>query len=131
MLVDTGLSIFAIQQVQFSQKSYSPHILAPTASDLKLYGKKDTILAGFHTDLNFLTIHGRSRYPGLHIWARNSGKRIPVKLPPTGPYLLVQAGKQLEHLSGGLIKAGYHEVVVNDATIQVSYACPLLYLFIL
>ncbi|EIM92184.1 Clavaminate synthase-like protein [Stereum hirsutum FP-91666 SS1] len=97
---------------------YGPHILAPTASDLNLYGKKDTILAGFHTDLNFLTIHGRSRYPGLHIWARNSGKRIPVKLPPTGPYLLVQAGKQLEHLSGGLIKAGYHEVVVNDATIQ-------------
>lgn len=107
----------------------SPHILAPTASDLNLYGKKDTILAGFHTDLNFLTIHGRSRYPGLHIWARNSGKRIPVKLPPTGPYLLVQAGKQLEHLSGGLIKAGYHEVVVNDATIQVSDVRSLRYLF--
>ena len=55
-----------------------PHILAPTASDLAKYGKKDTILAGFHTDLNFLIIHGRSRYPGLNIWARNSGKRIPV-----------------------------------------------------
>lgn len=33
--------------------------------------------------------------------------------------LLVQAGKQLEHLSGGLIKAGYHEVVVNGATVEV------------
>lgn len=99
----------------------SPHILAPTASDLNKYGKKDTILAGFHTDLNFLTIHGRSRYPGLHIWARNTGKRIPVKFPATGSYLLVQAGKQLEHLSGGLIKAGFHEVVINDATIQVSW----------
>jgi len=98
---------------------YGPHILAPTASDLVKYGKKDTILAGFHTDLNFLTIHGRSRYPGLHIWARNTGKRIPVKFPPTGRYLLVQAGKQIEHLSGGLIKAGYHEVVVNEATIAV------------
>ena len=97
-----------------------PHILAPTASDLAKYGKKDTILAGFHTDLNFLTIHGRSRYPGLNIWARNSGKRIPVRFPPTGKYLLVQAGKQLEHLSGGLIKAGFHEVVVNEATLQVS-----------
>ena len=42
-----------------------PHLLAPTASDLVKYGEKDTILAGFHTDLNFLTIHGRSRYPGL------------------------------------------------------------------
>jgi hypothetical protein len=33
----------------------------------------------------------------------------------------VQAGKQLEHLSGGLIKAGFHEVVVNEATIQVLF----------
>lgn len=98
--------------------SHSPHLLAPTASDLVKYGEKDTILAGFHTDLNFLTIHGRSRYPGLHIWARNSGKRIPVKFPPTGRYLLVQAGKQLEHLSGGLVKAGFHEVVVNEDTIK-------------
>ncbi|KAK9413968.1 hypothetical protein SUNI508_11420 [Seiridium unicorne] len=97
---------------------YGPHLLAPTASNLDRYGKKDSILAGFHTDLNFLTIHGRSRYPGLHIWARNTGKRIPVSMPP-GNYLLVQAGKQIEHLTGGLIKAGYHEVVVNDATLKV------------
>ncbi|KAJ8523302.1 hypothetical protein ONZ45_g193 [Pleurotus djamor] len=98
---------------------YGPHLLAPTASDLQKYGQKDTILAGFHSDLNFLTIHGRSRYPGLHIWARNTGKRIPVKLPPTGRYLLVQAGKQFEHLTGGLVKAGFHEVVVNEATLRV------------
>lgn len=97
---------------------YGPHLLAPTASDLKKYGERDTILAGFHTDLNFLTIHGRSRYPGLHIWARNTGKRIPVKIPQ-GNYLLVQAGKQLEHITGGLIKAGYHEVVVNQRTLEV------------
>lgn len=97
---------------------YGCHLLAPTASNLVEYGKKDTILAGFHTDLNFLTIHGRSRYPGLNIWARNTGKRIPVKLPAVGSYLLVQAGKQLEHITGGLIKAGFHEVVVNDATLK-------------
>ncbi|KAL1740960.1 hypothetical protein HDZ31DRAFT_46438 [Schizophyllum fasciatum] len=99
-----------------SAGKYGPHLLAPTASDLVKYGKKDSILAGFHTDLNFLTIHGRSRYPGLNIWARNTGKRIPVRMPP-GNYLLVQAGKQLEHITGGLIKAGYHEVVVNDCTL--------------
>ncbi|KAI1817200.1 Clavaminate synthase-like protein [Poronia punctata] len=96
---------------------YGPHLLAPTASDLVRYGEKDTILAGFHTDLNFLTIHGRSRYPGLHIWARNTGRRIAVKIPQ-GNYLLVQAGKQLEHITGGLVKAGFHEVVVNDATLS-------------
>ena len=95
----------------------SPHLLAPTASDLVRHGNINTILAGFHTDLNFLTIHGRSRYPGLHIWARNTGKRIAVKIPQ-GNYLLVQAGKQLEHITGGLIKAGYHEVVVNQATLD-------------
>ncbi|KAH8898336.1 Clavaminate synthase-like protein [Thozetella sp. PMI_491] len=97
--------------------TYGPHLLAPTASDLVKYGEMNTILAGFHTDLNFLTIHGRSRYPGLHIWARNTGKRIAVKIPE-GNYLLVQAGKQLEHITGGLIKAGFHEVVVNQATIN-------------
>ncbi|KAK5999092.1 hypothetical protein PT974_01480 [Cladobotryum mycophilum] len=96
---------------------YGPHLLAPTASDLKKYGEKDTILAGFHTDLNFLTIHGRSRYPGLNIWARNTGNRIPVKIPP-GNNLLVQAGKQIEYITGGLIKAGYHEVVINERTIE-------------
>ncbi|KAM3433517.1 hypothetical protein MY4824_005935 [Beauveria thailandica] len=95
---------------------YGPHLLAPTASDLTKYGTQDTILAGFHTDLNFLTIHGRSRYPGLNIWARNTGRRIPVRMPP-GNYLLVQAGKQLEHITGGLIKAGFHEVTVNEATV--------------
>ncbi|GFP52925.1 hypothetical protein ACSS6W_000349 [Trichoderma asperelloides] len=96
---------------------YGPHLLAPTASDLNKYSALDTILAGFHTDLNFLTIHGRSRYPGLNIWARNTGSRIPVKIPK-GNYLLVQAGKQIEYITGGLIKAGYHEVVVNERTIE-------------
>ncbi|TFA98986.1 hypothetical protein CCMA1212_009178 [Trichoderma ghanense] len=100
-----------------SAARYGPHLLAPTASDLSKYGAKDTILAGFHTDLNFLTIHGRSRYPGLNIWARNTGARIPVKIPP-GNYLLVQAGKQIEYITGGLIKAGYHEVVVNERTLE-------------
>jgi len=33
---------------------YGPHLLAPTASDLRKWGKLNTILAGFHTDLNFL-----------------------------------------------------------------------------
>ena len=112
---------------------FRPHLLAPTASDLVKYGRRNTILAGFHTDLNFLTIHGRSRYPGLHIWARNTGKRIPVKIPP-GNNLLVQAGKQLEHITGGLIEAGFHEVVVNEQTLVVRsyhfyYHCSSQYVF--
>jgi len=109
---------FGLERTKFTDAgTYGPHILAPTASDLNKYGTKDTILAGFHSDLNFLTIHGRSRYPGLHIWARNTGRRIAVKVPK-GRYLLVQAGKQLEHLTGGVVKAGLHEVVVNSSTIE-------------
>ncbi|WVF68338.1 hypothetical protein IAT40_003103 [Kwoniella sp. CBS 6097] len=95
---------------------YGSHLLAPTATDLVRYGKLNTIYAGFHSDLNFLTIHGQSRYPGLHIWARNSGKKIQVRIPPG--CLLVQAGKQIEWLTGGLIKAGYHEVVCTQATMD-------------
>jgi hypothetical protein len=38
----------------------------------------------------------------VHIWARNSGKRIAAKVPEG--HLLVQAGKQLEWITGGLVK---------------------------
>lgn len=65
------------------------------------------MLAGFHYDLNFLTIHGRSRYPGLFIWLRD-GRRVMVRVPEG--CLLVQAGKQMEYLTGGHVLAGFHEV---------------------
>ena len=94
---------------------YGPHLLAPTATDLAKYGKLGEAFAGFHSDLNFLSVHGRSRFPGLHIWARNTGNKLEIKLPPG--HLLVQAGKQLEHLTGGLILAGYHEVVCTERTL--------------
>ena len=32
------------------------------------------------SDLNFLTIHGKSRFPGLHVWLRD-GTRMPVRVP--------------------------------------------------
>ncbi|EIW71350.1 hypothetical protein TREMEDRAFT_67719 [Tremella mesenterica DSM 1558] len=112
LAVGLGLDEFAFLSVG----KFGSHLLAPTATDLEKYGKLNTIFAGFHTDLNFLTIHGQSRYPGLHIWARNSGKRISVRIPPE--CLLVQAGKQLEWATGGLIKAGFHEVVCTEATLQ-------------
>jgi len=91
-----------------------PHLLAPTASDLNKHGL-NTILAGFHQDLNFLTFHGKSRYSGLNIWLRD-GTKLPVAIP--NGCLLVQAGMQIEHLTGGYIKAGYHEVVINERTLE-------------
>ncbi|KAG9304521.1 hypothetical protein G9A89_020085 [Geosiphon pyriformis] len=95
---------------------YGPHLLAPTASDLEKFGKNGTVLAGFHYDLNFLTIHGKSRFPGLNIWSHNGNEKVAVRVPDG--HLLVQAGKQLEWLTGGQVKAGYHEVVVTEDTVK-------------
>jgi len=69
--------------------------------------------------LSFLTIHGKSRFPGLYIWLRNGTKAL-VHVPDG--CLLLQAGKQLEWLTGGLITAGFHEVVVCDETIAAYEA---------
>eukprot|EP00775_Hariotina_reticulata_P010695 gene10695-10852_t len=85
-----------------------PHLLAPTGSDLAAHGKAGTVLAGFHYDLNFITIHGRSRFPGLSVWLAD-GRKLPVAIPPG--CLLCQAGKQLEWLTGGHVRAGMHETV--------------------
>ncbi|CAI8612506.1 unnamed protein product [Vicia faba] len=92
-----------------------PHLLAPTGSDLEKYGKEGTVLAGYHYDLNFLTIHGRSNYPGLNVWLRN-GKKIPAKVP--FGCLLVQTGKQMEWLTGGECIASMHDLVVTNQTID-------------
>lgn len=92
-----------------------PHLLAPTGSDLKRYGKEGIVFAGYHYDLNFLTIHGRSRFPGLNIWLSN-GQKVEVKVPVG--CLLIQTGKQIEWLTAGECTAGMHEVVVTKRTID-------------
>ena len=68
-----------------------PQVLAPNGSDLSRY-EVGTPLSGFHygrifyiiydiiIDLNFLTIHGRNRYPGLFIWLKN-GEKKRVSIP--------------------------------------------------
>lgn len=73
------------------------------------------VLAGFHYDLNYITIHGKSRYPGLSIWTRD-GTKMDVKVPEG--CLLIQASKQLEWLTGGDIEAGFHEVIVTQKTLD-------------
>lgn len=94
---------------------YGPHLLAPTGSDLTKYQKLKTVFAGFHYDLNFLTIHGKSRYPGLFAWTRE-GKKLPVRVPDG--CLLLQAGKQFEWATGGEVQAGFHEVIVTEDTLK-------------
>ena len=105
---------FGMPADAFTKKlMFGPHLLAPTGSDLNKYGEPGSVLAGLHYDLNFLTIHGKSRFPGLNVWTREN-KKTSVSIPDG--CLLVQAGKQIEYLTGGHVLAGFHEVIVNEAT---------------
>lgn len=91
------------------------HLLAPTGTDVRKYSDLNTVYASYHCDISFMTIHGKSRFPGLFIWLRD-GTKIPVKIP--SGCLLLQVGKQLEWLTAGYFKAGYHEVICTDQTIN-------------
>ena len=96
-----------------------PHLLAPTGSDLVAHPTPGTVLAGYHADLNLLTVHGRARFPGLRVWTRD-GAPVAVAVPPG--CLLLQAGKQLEYVTGGEVAAGWHEVVVTEAAAAAAAA---------
>jgi len=88
------------------------HLLAPTGSDLERYDV-GTAFAGFHYDLNFITIHGKSRYPGLFVWKRDMTK-MACKIPEG--CLLMQAGIMFEWITGGYVLAGFHEVIYTEGT---------------
>lgn len=92
-----------------------PHLLSPTASDLVKH-EVGTTFAGFHYDLNFITIHGKSKYPGLTLWTRD-WQKINAAVPDG--CLLLQAGSMFEHLTGGYVTAGYHEVIYTEKTNEV------------
>ena len=74
-LLDAAVSVAELAAVGFglprdafsSRMARGPHLLAPTASDFSRFGGEGTVLAGYHYDLNFITAHGRSRYPGLFV----------------------------------------------------------------
>ncbi|KAH0838046.1 Clavaminate synthase-like protein [Lanmaoa asiatica] len=73
------------------------HLLGPTASDLTKYGEKDTILAGFHTDLNCLTIHDFRQPDASFSYKQESRSSISLEV---------------------LSRLAFHEVVVNGATVD-------------
>ncbi|KAL4301074.1 hypothetical protein AHAS_Ahas17G0264500 [Arachis hypogaea] len=60
--------------------------------DLQNYGQEGIVLAGYHYDVNFITIHSGSRFPGLNIWLRN-GQNVEMKLSLR--CLLIQTGKRV------------------------------------
>lgn len=94
---------FGLERGAFSSlMDEGPHLLAPTGSDLSRHRAVGTVLAGWHNDLNLFTIHGKSRFPGLHVWLKD-GTKMSVKIPDG--CLLVQAGMQIERLTGGAVQA--------------------------
>jgi isopenicillin N synthase-like dioxygenase len=102
---------FGLPENTFHEKmKHGAHLLAPTASDLQKFNT-NTIFAGVHYDLNFMTIHGKSNFGGLYIWLRNGTKKR-VRIPDG--CLLIQAGIQLEYLTGGECLAGFHEVIYTQ-----------------
>lgn len=112
---------FGLEQDAFtSLMKFGPHLLAPTGSDLSKHGEKGTVFANYHYDLNFITIHGKSRFPGLRAWTRE-GKLVNLKVPEG--CLLIQAGKQFEYLTAGKVLAGFHEVVVMPKTLEKIEQC--------
>jgi isopenicillin N synthase-like dioxygenase len=92
------------------------HLIAPTI--VRLEHLTQPIIAGFHSDISFFSVHGKSRFSGLNIWSRDDQKtRVSI---PNG-CVLIQAGRQLEYITNGYILAGFHEVVVEDDT-RIQYA---------
>ena len=71
---------FGLERGVFTEKlDLGPHLLAPTGGDLE---KNDVgaVFAGFHYDMAFLSIHGKSRFPALYCWLRH-GQKLAVQIP--------------------------------------------------
>jgi isopenicillin N synthase-like dioxygenase len=123
-LLTTGETILEmIEEVFDTEPGYlrrytrgGPHLLGPNAANLDVLTEPATIINLFHSDLNLLTLHGPATYPGLRIWLRN-GTSLFVKIPPG--HVLVQVGQQMEWLTGGVMEAGMHEVIVTREALQM------------
>ncbi len=99
---------------------FGPHFLAPTGSDLVTYGKPGTVLAGFHNDMSFATVHGPATDPGLFAWT-TGGVRHPVRLPRG--HLILQCGRQMQWLTGGVAHRVFHEVAaVEESRARIEAA---------
>ncbi len=92
----------------------APHLIAPNGVDLVKYQREGTVFNAFHYDLNWGTIHGRARFPGLRLWPR-AGAPFVARVPEG--CLLFQVAKQLEWQTGGYFRAGFHEVVQLHETL--------------
>ena len=102
------------------QLTYGPHLLAPNGMNLEGL-ELGTVINCCHTDFNWGTIHGRGRFRAAKLWSKNGEPFISdlslVQTDNPGSVHLFQVGEQLEHQTGGLFRAGWHEVAVFPETL--------------
>lgn len=67
---------------------------------------------GYSNELSLITVFCPSVYNHINIWTTNTRKKISVTIPDN--CILIQAGLQLEYLTGGTIQAGYNEIVISN-----------------
>ena len=70
-------------------------------------------MTSLHRDFDLFTLHGKNRFPGLHVWTKNGDRFEPVV--PEG-HFLVHGGKQLEWMTGGYLQPAFHEVYYGEDT---------------
>lgn len=98
----------------------APHMLAATGSHLRppegltLEQMLGLVLFYFHYDFNLVTAHAPANCAALFAWLRDY-TRFPVT-GREGCYVL-QAGRQLEYVTGGRVHYGMHEGIVTEATL--------------
>lgn len=105
-----------------SRMKYAGHLLAPTGSDLGKF-KVNDIFAGVHYGkiiwffrFKFLNNTWKIKLWRIIYLVKKWWKRK-VRIPDG--CLLLQAGRQLEYLTGGDCLAGFHEVVYTDEVKKV------------
>ena len=95
-----GLQKDAITKTFINGSNY----ISPPACDLNK-NKQGDVITGFHRDFGLITTHTPTRFEGMSAWLL-TGEKVAIKVPEN--HVLVQGGKQLEWMTGGYLKAGFH-----------------------
>ena len=85
-------------------------VFSPPGHDLSRQKPGDMLLS-FHYDFTLLTVHHKGLFPGLYAWTPD-GRRFKPQTPTN--HYFIHGGKQLEWVTGGFLKAIFHEVYYDQ-----------------
>lgn len=92
------------------------NLLAPTIIDLFDLQPWE-VIAAWHYDLDRFAMHGAADYPGLIVWTRD-WRPVQPRIPQG--CFLCQSGAEAEHMTGGQIWRGMHEVVAFPNSVEFA-----------